>query len=185
NRRHPWRRLLHFRNQEPARNDLLRSASERESRPPRGVVLLMISFTKGNLLESGTDAVVNTVNTVGIMGKGIALMFKEAFPANFREYEAACKRGSVRTGEMFVTERPSMLGAPRWIINFPTKQHWRGKARLEWIKAGLEDLRRVIRENNIRSIALPPLGCGNGGLDWRVVRPLVEEALCDLQDVDI
>ncbi len=145
----------------------------------------MIRFTKGNLLESGTDAVVNTVNTVGIMGKGIALMFKEAFPANFREYEAACKRGAVRTGGMFVTERPSMLGAPRWIINFPTKQHWRGKARLEWIKAGLDDLRRVIRGKNIHSIALPPLGCGNGGLDWRVVRPLIETALGDLQDVDI
>jgi len=145
----------------------------------------MIRFTKGNLLESGTDAVVNTVNTVGIMGKGIALMFKEAFPANFREYEAACKRGAVRTGDMFVTERPSMLGAPRWIINFPTKQHWRGEARLEWIQAGLEDLRRVIRDKNIRSIALPPLGCGNGGLDWRVVRPLIETALRDLRDVDI
>lgn len=145
----------------------------------------MIRFTKGNLLESGTDAVVNTVNTVGIMGKGIALMFKEAFPANFREYEAACKRGTVRTGEMFVTERPSMLGAPRWIINFPTKQHWRGKARLEWIKAGLEDLRRVILERNIRSIALPPLGCGNGGLEWRVVRPLIEKTLSDFRDVDV
>ena len=145
----------------------------------------MIRFTKGNLLESGTEAVVNTVNTVGIMGKGIALMFKEAFPANFREYEAACKRGAVRTGEMFVTERPSMLGDPRWIVNFPTKQHWRGKARLEWIKAGLDDLRRVIIEKNIRSIALPPLGCGNGGLEWRVVRPLIETTLSDLQGVDI
>lgn len=145
----------------------------------------MIRFTKGNLLDSRVDAVVNTVNTVGIMGKGIALMFKEAFPANYREYKTACKQGTVRTGTMFPTERPTMLGAPRWIINFPTKQHWRGKTRLDWIEAGLEDLRRVIVEKHIRSIALPPLGCGNGGLDWRAVRPLIETALRDLPDVDI
>jgi O-acetyl-ADP-ribose deacetylase (regulator of RNase III) len=142
----------------------------------------MIRFTKGNLLDAQVDAVVNTVNTVGIMGKGIALMFREAFPANFREYEAACKQGRMRTGLMFTTER---LGAPHWIINFPTKQHWRGKARLEWIAAGLEDLRLLIVEKHIRSIALPPLGCGNGGLDWHVVRPLIETALRDLPDVDI
>lgn len=145
----------------------------------------MIRFTQGNLLDSPAEAVVNTVNTVGIMGKGIALMFKEAFPANFREYEAACKRGDVRTGHMFVTERPAMLGTPRWIINFPTKQHWRGKARLEWIEAGLDDLRRVIVEKNIRSIALPPLGCGNGGLDWNVVRHLIERSLGMLRDTDV
>lgn len=145
----------------------------------------MIRFAKGNLLESGADAMVNTVNTVGVMGKGIALMFKEAFPPNFREYEAACKRGAVRTGEMFVTERPSMLGAPRWIINFPTKEHWRGRSRLEWIEAGLRDLRRVVVERQIRSIALPPLGCGNGGLDWGVVRPLIERSLAELPDVDV
>lgn len=145
----------------------------------------MIRFTTGNLLDAHTEAVVNTVNTVGVMGKGIALMFKEAFPANFREYEAACKRGDVQTGRMFVTERPAILGSPRWIINFPTKQHWRGKARLEWIESGLQDLRCVIQEKNIRSIALPPLGCGNGGLDWGDVRPLIERALADLTDVEI
>jgi O-acetyl-ADP-ribose deacetylase (regulator of RNase III) len=125
------------------------------------------------------------VNTVGIMGKGIALMFKEAFPANYREYEAACKRGEVRTGEMFVTERPPILGPPRWIINFPTKQHWRGKTRIDWIKDGLENLRTVLVEKGIRSVALPPLGCGNGGLDWQVVRPLIQRALGDLQHVDV
>jgi O-acetyl-ADP-ribose deacetylase (regulator of RNase III) len=145
----------------------------------------MMRFTTGNLLDSRADAVVNTVNTVGIMGKGIALMFKEAFPANFREYEAACRRGDVRTGRMFVTERPAMMGPPRWIINFPTKEHWRGKTRLEWIEAGLEDLRKVIVEKKIASIALPPLGCGNGGLEWRVVRPVIERALADLSDVDV
>lgn len=145
----------------------------------------MIRFTTGNLLESDADAVVNTVNTVGVMGKGIALMFKEAFPANYREYEAACRRGVVRTGEMFVTERPAILGAPRWIVNFPTKEHWRGKARLAWIEAGLNDLRRLIVEKDIQSIAVPPLGCGNGGLDWRAVRPLIESILAHLNDVDI
>lgn len=144
----------------------------------------MMRFTTGNLLDSYADAVVNTVNTVGIMGKGIALMFKEAFPANFHAYEAACKRGEVRTGKMFVTE-PLMMGAPRWIINFPTKEHWRGKTRLEWIESGLQDLRRVILDKKIQSIALPPLGCGNGGLEWRVVRPLIERALADLPDVDV
>jgi len=145
----------------------------------------MIRFTKGNLLDSHTEAVVNTVNTVGVMGKGIALMFKEAFPANYKEYAAACERGGVRIGEMFVTEHPAILGPPRWIINFPTKRHWRGKARIDWIQFGLDDLRRVILEKNIRSIAMPPLGCGNGGLDWKVVRPVIERGLADLQDVEI
>jgi O-acetyl-ADP-ribose deacetylase (regulator of RNase III) len=145
----------------------------------------MIRYTTGNLLDARTDAIVNTVNTVGIMGKGIALMFKEAFPANFREYEAACKRGDVRTGRMFITERSAIMGAPRWLINFPTKQHWRSNARLEWVEAGLEDLRAVILEKQIRSIALPPLGCGNGGLNWREVRPAIERALGDLPDVEI
>jgi O-acetyl-ADP-ribose deacetylase (regulator of RNase III) len=146
------------------------------------VVFLVIRFAKGNLLDAQVDAVVNTVNTVGVMGKGIALMFKEAFPADFRVYEAACKRGEVRIGQMFITKR---LGRPHWIINFPTKEHWRGKARVEWIEAGLRDLRRVIVAHDIRSLALPPLGCGNGGLDWRTVRPLVEAALSDLPDVDV
>lgn len=145
----------------------------------------MIRFTNGNLLDSGAEAVVNTVNTVGVMGKGIALMFKEAFPANFREYEAASRRGEIRTGSMFVTERPAMMGAPRWIINFPTKQHWRGKTQLEWIESGLQDLRSVILERGIRSVAIPPLGCGNGGLEWRIVRPMIERSLADLADVDI
>jgi len=145
----------------------------------------MIRFTQGNLLHSHAEAVVNTVNTVGVMGKGIALMFKEAFPANYREYAAACKRGEVRTGRMFVTERPAIVGLPRWIINFPTKEDWRTKTKPEWIRSGLDDLARVIRERNIRSIALPPLGCGNGGLDWKNVRPLIEQAIGDLPDVEI
>lgn len=141
-------------------------------------------FTQGNLLEAPVDAVVNAVNTVGVMGKGIALMFKERFPENYKAYAAACKVGEVVVGRMFVTAGVELTG-PRWIINFPTKQDWRRPSRLEWVVAGLEDLKEVIREKGIRSIALPALGCGNGGLDWRVVRPVVEMSLAELVDVEV
>ncbi|HEV7670654.1 MAG TPA: macro domain-containing protein [Thermoanaerobaculia bacterium] len=145
----------------------------------------MIRYAEGNLLEADVEALVNTVNTVGIMGKGIALMFKEAFPENFRLYAAACKRGGeVEVGRMFVTERPGLVG-PRWIINFPTKKHWRDRTRIEWIRSGLEDLKKVLLEKAIRSIALPPLGCGNGGLEWSTVRPLIEQALAGLSSVEV
>jgi O-acetyl-ADP-ribose deacetylase (regulator of RNase III) len=144
----------------------------------------MITFTKGNLLTAGTDALVNTVNTVGVMGKGIALMFKEAFPENFKEYEAACKHGEVQVGRMFVT-KGQRLDGPKWIVNFPTKEHWRGSSKIEWIEKGLSDLVRIISENKIRSIALPPLGSGNGGLDWQNVRPKIEKALNSLPDVEV
>jgi O-acetyl-ADP-ribose deacetylase (regulator of RNase III) len=144
----------------------------------------MMKFTQGNLLEAPVEALVNTVNTVGVMGKGIALMFKEAFPGNFHAYEHACKHKEVKIGHMFVTENRTFSG-PRWIINFPTKKHWRQPSKLEWIIEGLGDLRDVIREHEIRSIALPPLGAGNGGLDWAEVRPEVERALGNLEGVDI
>jgi len=139
----------------------------------------MITFTQGNLLEAHAEALVNTVNNVGVMGKGIALMFKERFGENFRRYLAACKAGQVQTGKMFVTE-VSELGGPRWIINFPTKQHWRGNSRMDWIVEGLQDLRAFVVENNVKSIAIPPLGSGNGGLDWAEVRLQIEAALSDL-----
>src|SRR5690348_7931156 len=141
----------------------------------------MMRFTKGNLLDAKADALVNTVNTVGVMGKGIALMFKEAFPANFRAYEAACESKSVKVGQMFVTENRAFEG-PKWLINFPTKKHWRQPSKLEWITEGLKDLRRVIQEYGIRSVALPPLGAGNGGLDWPVVRAEIQLILGDLPD---
>jgi O-acetyl-ADP-ribose deacetylase (regulator of RNase III) len=144
----------------------------------------MITFTQGNLLDADVDALVNTVNTVGVMGRGVALMFKEAFPDNFKSYEAACKRGEVRVGRMFVTERQQLMG-PKWIINFPTKRHWRQPSRIDWIEEGLADLKRVIIEKNIRSIAIPPLGSGNGQLDWGEVRPKIEEALKSLSSVEI
>jgi len=144
----------------------------------------MMKFLEGNLLDAPTEAVVNTVNTVGVMGKGIALMFKDAFPENFRAYEEAAKRKQVRIGQMFVTENRTLDG-PKWLINFPTKKHWRQPSRLEWIVEGLQDLRRLIEEKKIRSIALPPLGCGNGGLEWSEVRPEIERALGQLSNVDV
>lgn len=144
----------------------------------------MIRFTTGNLLDAEVDAIVNTVNTVGVMGKGIALMFKERFPENFKVYASSCKRGEVETGRMFVTASTELNG-PRWIINFPTKRHWRNKTEMEWVKQGLIDLRRVIKEKDIHSIAIPPLGCGNGGLDWNQVRVLIENMLGDMTDVEV
>jgi len=144
----------------------------------------MMTFRQGNLLLAPVEALVNTVNTVGVMGKGIALMFKEAFPANFRAYEEACKRKEVQIGKMFVTENLALEG-PHWLINFPSKKHWRQPSKLEWIVEGLQDLRRVIEEKKIASIALPPLGCGNGGLDWNEVRPEIEKALGPLESVDV
>lgn len=144
----------------------------------------MITYTTGNLLDAQVDALVNTVNTVGVMGKGIALMFKERFPANNTAYARACKAGEVQTGRMFVTETGELMG-PRWIVNFPTKQHWRAKSRMEWITEGLADLRRFIEQNSVRSIAIPPLGAGNGGLDWAEVKPQVEQALGDLNEVEV
>lgn len=144
----------------------------------------MIRYTSGNLLDSPAEALINTVNTVGVMGKGIALMFKDAFPENYEAYVAACKRGEVEIGRMFVTQRNAMQG-PRWIINFPTKKHWRNPSKLEWIVAGLADLKSVIVRDTIRSVALPPLGAGNGGLDWAMVRPEIERALNDIPGVEV
>ena len=139
----------------------------------------MITFIQGNLLEARTEALVNTVNTVGVMGKGIALMFKERFAENFRRYAQACKSGEVRVGHMFITE-VSELSGPRWVVNFPTKKHWRSPSKMEWITEGLQDLRRFLIEEKVASIAIPPLGAGNGGLDWTLVRPEIEAALSDL-----
>lgn len=143
----------------------------------------MIRYTHGNLLEAPVDALINTVNEVGVMGKGIALMFREAFPENARAYEAACREGAVQVGHMFVTRTAELIG-PRWIINFPTKRHWRHPSRMEWVRSGLKDLVRVIRTEGIRSVAVPPLGCGNGGLEWSQVRREIEAELGGLFDID-
>lgn len=144
----------------------------------------MIRYVRGNLLEAQAEALVNTVNEVGVMGKGIALMFREAFPTNTQAYQDAARAGHVRVGRMLVTATHAMVG-PRWIINFPTKRHWRHPSQMEWIRDGLVDLVRVLQDSKIRSVALPPLGCGNGGLQWELVRREIEGALSELHDVDI
>lgn len=143
----------------------------------------MIRFTQGNLLEAKTEALVNTVNTVGVMGKGIALMFKERFAENYRLYSAACKAGEVETGKMYITA-VNELDGPRWIVNFPTKRHWRSSSQMAWVTEGLHDLRRFLIENRVRSVAVPPLGAGNGGLKWPEVREQITAVLSDL-DVDV
>ena len=142
----------------------------------------MIEFKSGDILEDDAEALVNTVNCVGVMGRGIALQFKDAFPRNFRAYAEACQQDQVRPGQMFVFET-GQLTAPRYIINFPTKRHWRGKSRMNDIEAGLEALVEVLREKRIRSVAIPPLGSGLGGLDWAEVKERIETAMRPLSDV--
>lgn len=144
----------------------------------------MIQHVTGNLLEADAEAFVNTVNTVGVMGKGIALQIRQAFPKVFAEYQRATKHGEVQPGRMHVVATGAVTN-PRYVINFPTKKHWRGKARLEYISAGLVDLVRVLREFRIKSVAVPPLGCGSGGLRWSEVRPLIDQALSPLEDVRV
>ena len=147
--------------------------------------MAMIEIAKGNLLEAPVEALVNTVNTEGIMGKGIALQFKQAFPEMFRDYEKACKAGQIRLGRVHVYDRGGLTGSPRWIINFPTKGHWRERSRLTDIEAGLRDLVATVQRLGIHSIAVPPLGCGNGGLNWADVRPHIEIAFDKLPDVNL
>jgi O-acetyl-ADP-ribose deacetylase (regulator of RNase III) len=142
-----------------------------------------MKFTKGNLLETNAHAIVNTVNTVGIMGKGIALQFKERFPMNFKIYADLCKKGQVQIGRMLVV-RENYLHGEKIIINFPTKTEWYKKSRYNYIEDGLKDLVKVIDEYEIKSIAIPPLGCGNGGLQWEKVRLLLEKYLNGLK-IDI
>lgn len=144
----------------------------------------MIRYMQGDILQAEAEALVNTVNCVGVMGQGIALQFKKAFPDNYKAYREACRRGEVRPGRMFVYKTTG-LAQPRYIINFPTKRHWRGRSRLEDIEAGLAALVDEIRSRNIRSVALPPLGCGLGGLNWNQVRPRIEHALEALPDIDV
>jgi O-acetyl-ADP-ribose deacetylase (regulator of RNase III)/uncharacterized protein YwgA len=144
----------------------------------------MIQYVSGNLLEADVEALINTVNCVGVMGKGIALQFKQAFPANFTDYAKACRSKTVQTGKMHVFATGNMVN-PRFIINFPTKKHWREASHMEYIEQGLLDLKQVIADNGIRSIAVPPLGCGNGGLEWQPVQAKIEQALGDMVGVDV
>lgn len=143
-----------------------------------------MQYLKGNLLDAGTQALVNTVNTVGVMGKGIALQFKEAFPENFRQYAVACKNKQLHAGDLLVVKEHTMEG-DKFIINFPTKTEWFRKSKYEYIETGLQRLAEVIEEYQITSIAIPPLGCGNGGLKWEKVCPMIEKYLGRLENVDI
>lgn len=146
---------------------------------------MTIHTATGDLLSAPAEAVVNTVNTRGVMGKGIALQVKQRWPDVERAYRQACERGEVRLGEMHVVERAALTDGPRVVINFPTKEHWRSKSRLADIELGLRDLRQVIASLDVSSVAIPPLGCGNGGLQWADVLPLIEQGLQGLGDVDI
>lgn len=161
-----------------------KSGRRNRGKRPARMVFLMITYTTGNLLEANVDALVNTVNTVGVMGKGIALMFKEAYRDNFKSYEAACKSKRIEVGHVFVTRNPTLLG-PTWIVNFPTKKHWRHPSKMDWIVAGLKDLRQFILDKEIQSIAVPPLGSGNGGLEWHAVKKEIQKALGDLPNTQV
>ena len=144
----------------------------------------MITYKTGDILTESTEALVNTVNCVGVMGRGIALQFKRAFPDNFKAYAARCERNQVRPGQVYVFETGTVV-LPRYIVNFPTKRHWRGKSRIEDVEAGLESLVQEIRSRRIRSIAIPPLGSGLGGLPWHGVRTRMEAVLGALEEVEI
>ncbi|MFO8002050.1 MAG: macro domain-containing protein [Marinilabilia sp.] len=140
----------------------------------------MIKHITGNLFESDAEAIVNTVNTVGVMGKGIALQFKKLFPENFKKYQKACDAEEVKTGHMFVTEEQTMWSGKKIIINFPTKKNWKHPSEYSFIESGLADLVNVIKEKRIKSVAVPPLGVGNGGLEWNKVKSLIEKHLGNL-----
>jgi O-acetyl-ADP-ribose deacetylase (regulator of RNase III) len=144
----------------------------------------MIQYMTGNLLEADADALVNTVNCVGVMGKGIALQFKQGFPENYERYRLACEHGEVKPGRMFVFATGNLMGT-KFIINFPTKQHWKGQSKIEDVDSGLDALVKVISQNRIKSVAVPPLGCGNGRLDWGVVRKLIQRKLGELEGVKV
>lgn len=143
-----------------------------------------MNYITGNLLEADTQALVNTVNTVGVMGKGIALQFKERFPMNFKIYADACKKGEMQVGKMLVV-RENTLNGEKIIINFPTKTEWYKKSQYSYIEDGIKDLARVIEEYKITSIAIPPLGCGNGGLKWDKVKSIMEKYLSPLSNISI
>ncbi len=140
----------------------------------------MVHFIEGNILESPAQALVNTVNTVGVMGKGIALQFKTQFPKNYKVYKDACKNNELKIGELLVTEDENLLSGKKYIVNFPTKTHWRKPSEYSYINLGLKALVQWIITNEIESIAIPPLGAGNGGLDWHKVRNIMVHYLSDI-----
>lgn len=152
--------------------------------PQRKRKKIMIIEAQGNLLNANVEAIVNTVNCVGVMGKGLALAFKQAYPTNFAQYKEACNVGKVKPGEMFITKINKTTNS-KYIINFPTKRHWREKSYLVDVELGLVALVAKVKELEINSIAIPALGCGLGGLDWQIVKPLIINAFSILPDVEV
>jgi O-acetyl-ADP-ribose deacetylase (regulator of RNase III) len=144
----------------------------------------MIELRRGDILKARADALVNTVNTVGVMGRGIALQFRKAFPEMFKAYEAACKRGEVQPGTVLSYDL-NRFEQPRYVINVATKKHWRGKSQMEHVESGLRALVEEVKRLGIKSVAVPPLGCGLGGLDWEEVRPRIERAFGALPEVQV
>ncbi len=144
---------------------------------------MSIEYKKGDILQANAEALVNTVNTVGVMGKGIALAFKKAFPENYKLYKKACQTNQLQTGQLLITETRMLI--PKYIINFPTKKHWRHPSKIEYIKSGLKELKKAIKKLQIKSIAIPPLGCGNGKLNWQEVKPLIVKELEALTEVRV
>lgn len=142
----------------------------------------MFEYKQGNILKDKSEAIINTVNCVGVMGRGIAFQFKQLFPDNFKVYKKACDKGEVQLGKMFVFPLDSLFN-PKYIINFPTKKHWKEKSNLKDIELGLIALKDTIKKYNIKSIAIPPLGCGLGGLKWNDVKPLIHKTFSDMKNI--
>ena len=145
---------------------------------------MMLEEVFGDLLAANVEALVNAVNTVGMMSQGVSLTFKQKFPDNFDAYRRACEAGELTPGRMFIVDRGAQM-SPRWIINFPTKQHWSDPSRVEDIRAGLVDLVEQLRARGIRSVAVPALGCGMGGLSWPEVKPMIADAFYNSTDVHV
>ena len=143
-----------------------------------------MNYKKGNILESNTEVIINPVNTVGVMGKGLALQFKQKFPANYKIYKEACKNKTIDIGKSLLVDE-SNLERKKFIINFPTKKHWNNPSKIEYIEEGLKDLVRIIENNNFESMAIPALGCGLGGLEWENVKLLFEKYLRNLEGIEI
>jgi O-acetyl-ADP-ribose deacetylase (regulator of RNase III) len=140
---------------------------------------MSIHIIQGDILEAETDAIVNTVNCKGIMGKGLALEVKKKYPENFKKYQDVCESGSLRPGDIFVFEIGKLF-PPHYVFNFATKDHWKGKSKIEYIRIGLNNLIIDIEKLNLQSIAVPPLGCGYGGLDWEIVKPIILSAFNEI-----
>ncbi len=146
---------------------------------------MALKFLHGDLFKDDAEALVNTVNCVGVMGKGVALKFKQLWPENYRKYKEVCERNELYPGKLLVVEEGDMINGRKLLVNFPTKEHWKAKSKLEYVEKGLDALVKEIQGSNIKSIAMPPLGCGNGGLEWKEVRKIIVQKLSGLNDVDI